>query len=99
MEISPSQELSQNNNALAISDDWKMRTTLMECNRYMLENKVACDVNFILGTEGQKVTAHKYVLISRSPVFHAMFYGPVADQSDEIHVPDIEPEVFLLFLR
>ena len=84
---------------LLMTDDWKTRGTIVECNRYMLQSKVASDVQFCLGSSGQEVVAHKYMLISRSPVFYAMFCGSMADTSGVITVPDIEPGIFELFLR
>ncbi|XP_063396004.1 BTB/POZ domain-containing protein 6-like [Mytilus trossulus] len=76
------------------SNIWRTRSTVTSCNSFMLQNKVACDITFTLGSESQEVVAHKYVLISRSPVFYAMFCGPVAESSDVISVPDIEPDIF-----
>ena len=37
-------------------------------------------VTFIVGAEHEEVHAHKFVLISHSPVFHAMFEGPLAEK-------------------
>ena len=43
--------------------------------------------------------AHKFVLMSRSPVFFAMFEGPMKETSEEIVITDIEGEQFRQFLR
>ena len=43
--------------------------------------------------------AHKFVLMSRSPVFFAMFEGPMKEKSDETVITDIEGEQFRQFLR
>ena len=67
-------------------DDWQNDLTLTESNRYMLENQIDCDVWFTLlpsgGVAGEElpvtVGCHRYVLVSRSPVFFAMFSGPLA---------------------
>ena len=65
--------------------------------------QLACDVNFKLQTAENKVVskmgAHKFVLMSRSPVFFAMFEGPMKETSDEIVITDIEGEPFRQFLR
>ena len=45
------------------------------------------------------VPAHKYVLISRNAVFRAMFCGPLADESDTVHVTDISSEALTELLR
>jgi len=70
----------------AARDDWQNDLTLTESNRYMLENQLDCDVWFTLlpsgaaGGEELPVTvgAHRYMLVSRSPVFFAMLSGPLA---------------------
>ncbi|KAL5018173.1 hypothetical protein ScPMuIL_003895 [Solemya velum] len=79
--------------------DWQTGKTLPECNQYMLEHEVACDVTFLLGETKEKVRAHKVFMISRSPVFSAMFCGSLAETQDPIPIPDIEPEVFRILLR
>jgi len=70
----------------ASGDDWQNDLTLSESNRYMLENQLDCDVWFTLlpsgGAVGEElpvtVGSHRYVLVSRSPVFFAMLSGPLA---------------------
>jgi len=64
-------------------DDWQNELTLTESNRYMLDNQLDCDVWFTLLPAGGAelpvtVGAHRYVLVSRSPVFFAMLSGPLA---------------------
>ena len=44
----------------------------------------------------EKISAHKYVLMSRSPVFLVTLTGPL---SGPIEVTDIEPEDFKILLR
>lgn len=82
-----------------LQDTWTERNTVLKCNKYMLLNKVACDVTFLVGANSTPIKAHKYVLASRSPVFFAMFLGPAKESSNEITVPDIEDCVFEKFLR
>jgi hypothetical protein len=63
----------------------------------MLENEIESDVTFILieeNGEQQRMRAHKFVLISRSPVFFAMLSGPLAEKGQDIRIPDISPDVF-----
>lgn len=70
--------------------------------RYMLDHQVSCDVNFLVGTDdsARTISAHKYVLASRSPVFFAMLYGNLVMQDNEkIAVPDINPDAFMAMLR
>lgn len=79
--------------------DWQTGKTLSECTQFMLEHEIACDVTFLLGDTKQEVRAHKFILISRSPVFSAMFCGPMAETQEQITIPDIAPEVFKIVLR
>ncbi|XP_023931637.1 BTB/POZ domain-containing protein 6-like [Lingula anatina] len=78
--------------------DWQSKKTLAETNRYMLENEVATDVRFIVGKEMERIPAHRYMLVSRSSVFYAMFYGVLAEKN-EVVIPDIAPDVFRMLLR
>ncbi len=64
--------------------------------------QLACDVTFKLKSQNKvigKLGAHKFVLMARSPVFFAMFEGPMKETSDEIVISDIEGEPFRQFLR
>ncbi|XP_068457370.1 BTB/POZ domain-containing protein 6-B-like [Clinocottus analis] len=75
--------------------------TLRERNALMFNNELMADVHFIVGPlgESQKVPAHKYVLAVGSSVFCAMFYGDLAEEESEIHIPDVEPAAFLILLK
>ena len=54
------------------------------------------DIIFNVGRES--FPAHKLVLATRSPVFKAQLFGPLADHNkDLIDVSDIEPPVFKVF--
>ena len=79
-------------------DHWQCDKTLPQCMEYMLDNQVACDVTFIVGAERETVHAHRFMLISRSPLFHAMLEGPLAEKG-MIELPDVEKETFEEFLR
>lgn len=80
--------------------DWQADKTLLECAQYMLEQEVACDVKVLVGkTKMEKIGAHKFILISRSPVFAAMFCGPLTETQEAITIPDIETGVFKTLLR
>lgn len=61
----------------------------------MLERQLACDVHFLVGEAHAPQGAHKYMLISRSPVFDAMFCGPMQEAVDaDIKIPDVEANAF-----
>ncbi|XP_033726035.1 BTB/POZ domain-containing protein 6-like [Pecten maximus] len=78
--------------------DWQVGKTLSESFDHLLTSGIASDVTFIVGEEKNRVSAHKLVLLSRSPVFYAMLEGPMAEKG-EITIPDITLEAFNLFLR
>lgn len=91
-----------------IWEDWQMEKSILECNRHMLENQLECDVKFTFippeglsftYTQDPSISAHKYMLISRSPVFYAMLAGPAKDESGIIHIQDIDQESFREMLR
>lgn len=56
-------------------------------------------INFCFSDHIQIIPAHKYVLATGSSVFYAMFYGGLADNKQEIKVPDVEPSAFLTLLK
>nr|XP_022307461.1 BTB/POZ domain-containing protein 6-like [Crassostrea virginica] len=85
--------------AVSCNGNWQAGKNVLECNKYMLNNHLYCDVKFKVGKAGNLMRAHKYVLASRSSVFAAMFYGCFQETRDVIIVPDIEPDVFDILLR
>ena len=78
--------------------DWQAQLSALECNHYMFEHQIHCDVHFRVGASAQMIGAHRYVLESRSDVFTVMFHGPLAEK-DVVDVPEVEPEDFKEFLR
>ncbi|KAL5016781.1 hypothetical protein ScPMuIL_006370 [Solemya velum] len=79
--------------------DWQTGKSLMECTEFMLENEIACDVTFLTGEAKDEVRAHKFILISRSPVFSAMFCGAMAETEESIPIPHIHADTFRTMLR
>ena len=84
--------------------DWQMNKSLVECNRFMFKHQINTDVRFSIENEDcdpTEISAHTYVLISRSPVFNAMLYGSLAAKNtDDAHkIVDVEPEAFTSLLR
>lgn len=86
--------------------DWQIGKSILQCSTYMFENKIAADVCFEVGLPDQptvEILAHKYALISRSPVFETMFCGSLSENSStygqKIRVIDVEPEAFQEALR
>jgi len=92
------------NNAKAstLDPNWQAaKTNIRERNAAMFNNELMADVFFVVGPSGstQKIPAHKYVLATGSSVFHAMFFGGLAESQEEIQVPDVEPAAFLTLLK
>ncbi|XP_021359847.1 BTB/POZ domain-containing protein 6-like [Mizuhopecten yessoensis] len=77
---------------------WQCDKSLVECLNHLFTSGIACDVMFLVGENKYRIPAHKTILISRSPVFYAMFEGNLAEEG-EVSIPDIEQEVFTMFLR
>uniref|UniRef100_A0A1B0G5K1 BTB domain-containing protein n=1 Tax=Glossina morsitans morsitans TaxID=37546 RepID=A0A1B0G5K1_GLOMM len=78
------------------------KATVLERNAAMFNNELMSDVKFIVGGDFdtvQTIPAHKYILATGSSVFYAMFYGGLAENKQEIKVPDVEPTAFLTLLR
>ena len=83
---------------------WNNRQrSVLESNKYMFENKVVCDVTFLIQypADGQptRIPAHKYVLFSRSPVFFAQFCGTAAPLTGDVLIDDMPAEDFTEMLR
>ncbi|OWF54611.1 BTB/POZ domain-containing protein 6 [Mizuhopecten yessoensis] len=84
--------------AQAQEPSWQCDKSLVECLNHLFASGIACDVTFLVGEDKYRISAHKTILISRSPVFYTMFEGNLAEKG-EIAIPDIEQEVFTMFLR
>ncbi|KAH3752539.1 BTB/POZ domain-containing protein 2-like [Dreissena polymorpha] len=81
-------------------EDWQSaRTTVVGCNKYMLDNQLHCDVTFRVGRDRTPIKAHSYVLMSRSCVFYDMLTMESADEHRDIEIPDVEPPVFTQLLE
>ncbi|CAG2224276.1 BTBD3_6 [Mytilus edulis] len=78
--------------------DWQIGKSLSDRMKYMLNNQLMCDVTFHVGTGKTPIKAHKYMLVSSSPVFYSMFEGPLAEKGI-IEIVDIEPEYFNMILQ
>ncbi len=86
---------------LSSTDEWMFTASLHECNKYMFEEELATDLIFTFPTpDGSQVQvqAHRYILISRSPVFRAMLCGLMAPKND-VKVEDVNAEAFKEILR
>ncbi|KAG5855598.1 hypothetical protein ANANG_G00050760 [Anguilla anguilla] len=96
------QQQNLNNNNTIQGCNWQgLYPTIRERNSVMFNNELMADVHFVVGPPGgtQRLPGHRYVLAVGSSVFHAMFYGELAEDKDEIRIPDVEPASFLAMLR
>ncbi|CAG2229740.1 unnamed protein product [Mytilus edulis] len=57
-----------------------------------------CDVTFRVGHDRTLINAHKFMLSSRSAVFHTMFEGSLPEKG-EITIPDIDDNTFRDILK
>ena len=87
-------------------NEWQIEKTLAECMRYMLDNEISTDVCFeVESADGEivKFRAHKYMLISRSPVFAAMFASGMTEcrghPEEKVRIEDIYADEFKEILK
>ncbi|XP_073816117.1 BTB/POZ domain containing protein 3 lute isoform X2 [Musca autumnalis] len=93
---------ASNSNDTADPNWQATKATVLERNAAMFNNELMSDVRFVVGGDFdtvQTIPAHKYILATGSSVFYAMFYGGLAENKNEIKVPDVEPSAFLTLLR
>ncbi|XP_033726145.1 BTB/POZ domain-containing protein 1-like [Pecten maximus] len=95
---SPNSQSEEIMTATESASDWQCGKRLHECFDHLFTSGLAADVTFLVGKHQKRVTAHRLVLISRSPVFYAMLEGPMAEKG-EITIPDISEKIFIGFLR
>ncbi|TKC42174.1 hypothetical protein EI555_014117 [Monodon monoceros] len=90
------------NNSLLPAPNWQVPyPTIRERNAVIFHKDLMADVHFVVGPPGgtQRLPGHKYVLAVGSSVFHAMFYGELAEDKAEICIPDVDPAAFLAMLK
>ena len=94
---------------MAVFENWqRANASVKERSFFLFNNDLISDVRLVVGAtshenEAKKrkmaISAHRFVLSVRSPVFFAMFCGKMADKSDSIDLPDCEYEGVLEMLR
>lgn len=72
------------------------QTSLYDRVKKLLVSYEWSDCSFSVA--GEKIKAHKLILGISSPVFEAMFYGPLSSDED-ILITDIQPDIFQLILN
>ncbi|XP_060083770.1 BTB/POZ domain-containing protein 6-like [Ylistrum balloti] len=83
---------------MASSNDGQFSRSLNGCLENLLTSGINTDVTFLVGQNKTNISALKYILISRSPVFGALLEGALAE-TGPITIPDISSEIFTKFLR
>jgi len=78
--------------------------SLPECSRRMFEQQDGCDVTFAVKGPGDsvetKISAHRFVLSCRSPVFHkTLQWGSKAHADKKLKENDVSADVFREILR
>ena len=91
-----------------VNDNWQTELPSIEERTMFIFNKeLMSDVKFVF-TEANDdrskkaklaIPAHKLVIGIGSPVFYAMFYGPMAETTDSIELPDCDYESLLELFR
>ncbi|XP_067677788.1 BTB/POZ domain-containing protein 6-like [Haliotis asinina] len=79
--------------------DWQTGKSSTDCNRYMLEHQLDCDVTFEVGQSKEIIRAHSYILRSRSPTLYQFLSSPVVGRPYTIPLPDATPEALKCVLR
>lgn len=83
------------------------KRTIRERTALMINNPLMSDVKFTIPHDSNStgkntsefIYAHKFLLSLGSPVFHAMFYGNMADTREEIPLSDCHSRSFIEFIR
>ncbi|KAH3792620.1 hypothetical protein DPMN_146117 [Dreissena polymorpha] len=78
---------------------WQHSESFADTNLKMLDDEYLCDVILAAGNDHKRLKCHKFILASRSPVFHTMFCGAFAESSDVINIPDIEEPILRILVR
>ena len=82
------------------SADWQStKKTVLERSCHMFNNPFMSDIKFTCESSKKQFYAHKYVLGTSSAVFHAMFYGELAETKAIVHLSDTDEESFEQFLH
>lgn len=80
-----------------IETDWQLQCgDLKQRAITLLQTGQWADCAFLVGPVPDQVDfkAHKLFLTMASPVFEAMFYGPIAEGNGPISIPDMSSESF-----
>ncbi|KAG4066774.1 hypothetical protein HA402_012841 [Bradysia odoriphaga] len=82
-----------------MTNEWR-NTCVSKAIAKLYLNPDLADIVFVfkIDEETEKIPAHKNVLASSSPVFYAMFLGPIKE-TESVKIVDSSPEAFKEFLK
>ncbi|XP_067127003.1 BTB/POZ domain-containing protein 2-like [Centruroides vittatus] len=77
------------------SDDLNIKERLS----YLMTSRQMTDVTLIVGQERENFPTHSLLLSIHSEVFHAMFYGSMAEKRKHVALPDDDVKAFCVFIN
>lgn len=75
------------------------KASIKERTTCLVNSERLSDIKFLVGPLEAPIFGHKTILSASSPYFENLFFGPMATKEPVNKIPDIEPEVFLSFLK
>lgn len=75
------------------------KASIKERTTCLVNSERLSDIKFLVGPLEAPIFGHKTILSASSPYFENLFFGPMSTKEPIIKIPDIEPEVFLSFLK
>lgn len=74
------------------------RKNLVGSMKSVFEDKICCDITFVLGNK--RIPAHKAILVAQSKVFEAMFLSAMKEKrTSRVDIVDTSAEIFEEFLK
>lgn len=96
-------DITAASDTLVTDEDWQTKcVTVLDRTKFIFNTELLSDLRFVVpASSGPRrvIPAHKFILAISSPVFYAMFYGPMAETRSSIELPDFEYESLLELLR
>jgi hypothetical protein len=82
------------------SQSWQeSKGSIKERTSCLVNSERLSDITFHVGSTETPIFGHKTILSAGSPYFEKLFFGPMATTESVHKIPDLEPEVFLGFLK
>jgi len=82
------------------SQSWQeSKGSIKERTSCLVNSERLSDITFLVGVTETPIFGHKTILSAGSPYFEKLFFGPMATKESVHKISDLEPEVFLGFLK